>query len=61
VGGQDCVTCQQEGERKQNCFQRGVVYESVCNICNQEDTTMNKDNKKKGWEGLVDNREFPSI
>ena len=60
-GREDCVTCMQEGETKQNCFKRCVVYESICNICNKEDSTKDSDNKKKGWEGLVDNREFPSI
>ena len=32
-GRTDCETCRQPDERKLDCFQRSVVYESACAIC----------------------------
>ena len=55
-GREDCVTCKQGGETKQDCYKRGVVYESSCNICNPEEGL-----KRTTGEGLADGREFPSI
>ena len=51
-GRNECIPCQQEGDRKQNCKQRNIVYESKCEECNPK-------NKKE--VSLKDGREFSSI
>ena len=35
-GRTDCETCKQPDERKLDCFQRSVVYESACVICHPD-------------------------
>ena len=41
-GREDCVTCGQGDERRQDCRKRNIMYESSCNICNKEETGKGK-------------------
>ena len=34
----ECYTCSQSGERLEDCKKRNILYESVCLVCNKEDT-----------------------
>ena len=54
-GRQSCIPCGQNGDVKQNCRKRNVIYESKCEICNP-----NEEDKKKS-SSLKDGRENPSI
>ena len=55
-GRGECVPCGQAGDRKINCTQRNLVYESKCMDCNQ----VEEKGRKKGSE-LEDTRDEPSI
>ena len=44
-GREQCVTCSQEGEEKPDCTRSGVVYESICVVCNP--SCMEKGDLKK--------------
>ena len=54
-GREDCTPCNQGGENLQDCTRRGIIYESVCTICNPEGE------KKEKIGDLRETREFPSI
>ena len=51
-GRDGCYTCKQDGERKQNCKKRNILYESSCTLCNPEDDAKKESvkdlNKKSG-------------
>ena len=32
----ECVTCNQQAEERPDCFQRNLVYENICTLCNLE-------------------------
>ena len=32
----ECVTCNQQAEERPDCFQRNLVYENICTLCNPE-------------------------
>jgi hypothetical protein len=55
-GRVNCIPCGQEGETKQDCRIRNIIYESKCLICNPEEVKGKKDGKE-----LKDVRAFPSI
>ena len=42
----DCFTCNQGGEKLENCRKRNVLYESMCTVCNpgMEDSKMDTGN-----------------
>ena len=46
-GREACVTCSQEDAVKVNCFARGIVYESACELCHPGGR------KEKEGEGMV--------
>ena len=46
-GREACVTCSQEDAVKVNCFARGIVYESACELCHPGER------KEKEGEGMV--------
>ena len=52
-GRQNCVTCLQTGEKKQNCRKRNIIYESKCVECNPEVEKM-----KTAGEDLEDARDI---
>ena len=54
-GRQACILCGQDGDVKQNCRKRNVIYESKCELCNPRG-----EDKKKSFS-LKDGRENPSI
>ena len=56
--GRKCIPCDQEGDTKQDCRKRSIIYENICIICNPGEMT-NK-GKKDGKE-LADLGEMPSI
>jgi hypothetical protein len=46
---QDCVPCNQRVEKRPNCKQAGILYESKCSWCNKEEdqkTSHQEDNQK---------------
>ena len=47
-GRQKCFPCKQEGERKQECKVRNIVYESECSLCTGE-----KNEKSTGTEASL--------
>ena len=53
-GRQDCVVCNQQDDKQQDCRQRNVLYENHCQACKvdvQKDGS-NKDDSKKDGRGL---------
>jgi hypothetical protein len=54
--GRECIPCGQEGEKKQDCRKRNIIYESKCLLCNPEQDKFQKDGKDLKDGGL-----FPSI
>ena len=44
-GRDSCSTCSQGDENRLNCFQRSVVYESSCELCNPPDGKVTKDER----------------
>jgi hypothetical protein len=55
-GRGECRTCQQEGEKKEPCTTRNVVYESECGTCNPVGSRKLADK-----DGLAEKRDTPSL
>ena len=55
-GRRECRTCMQEGEKKEPCTKRNVVYESECGVCNPAGSRKLADR-----EGLAEKRDIPSL
>ena len=56
-GRPSCYTCEQGGDELQNCRQRNVLYESICNVCNpnegsEEEKKTDKFEKFKEQAGV---------
>ena len=51
-----CRICKQEGEKKEPCSTRNVVYESECGVCNPAGSRKLADR-----EGLAEKRDIPSL
>ena len=47
-GRQDCVPCGQGDEKRLDCRRRNILYENVCQLCNQKDGKKSKDEHKDG-------------
>ena len=47
-GRQDCIPCGQDDEKKLDCRKRNILYENVCQVCNQKDGKERKDAQKDG-------------
>ena len=62
-GRQECHCCNTGGENRPNCKSQSILYESVCELCKDEDTTSTEESSnheggmKSGKEcGKVDSR-----
>ena len=53
-GRKKCFPCQQESEKREQCSQENVLYESMCTLCNGKE-------RSKDEMSLKDERENPSI
>ena len=47
-GRQDCVPCGQDDARRLDCRRRNILYENVCQVCNQKDGKDGNDDQKDG-------------
>jgi hypothetical protein len=55
-GREDCRPCKQEGDKKEPCTTRNIVYESECGTCNPEGSRKVADRKS-----LAESRDVPSL
>ena len=55
-GRVECQTCKQDGEKKEPCSTRNVVYESECGVCNPAGSRRLADK-----DGLAEKRDIPSL
>ena len=49
-GRTNCYTCEQGGEKVQNCRKRNILYESVCVECNPDEDKIKKMDKYENFD-----------